>query len=889
MKKIITKAKWLLIAAALLYAGFLALVVAVVDANEVDDALKAAVTQVTGRQVVLPNSGNVTLFPLPHYSLPELSISNVRDGRAEHFIQLKHLNIPLGPFSGADISNLSIDTATISVERVNGLKPNYRLEPDEESIALVNQEFAIKIAQLEMQYIGDTRLKDAISVSLRDATLSAENAQSGLTLAGNVDVAGESSDASVTLANYVASQEPIGLIATLKNSNLDLTFDAAMAKSFGGEEALTGTLKATHSLQGDEQNAQSTSLMDVVDVMAGAGKVVLETELSINQSRIEANKLSFKHPMLNVAGRINYKLGSDEPIRVLIEKARGSFGTLNLPTIRQLKELSLSPALMASRVSLGISSLEFDTANNNKVVAHGSMQFSPQGAYIKKLQIAGLPGSSSVALEGHFQENKMDAQIALAGNKFSPFISWLTGEEITISDSRSHTFSYVSQIKLTNQQLELTKISALLNKSDVSGIFSYDFGKSRTIDAQLKSKRLNLDRLRGKSKPKGMVTRTDYYKQFDNLRVLDRYLNLVTVSFESEEVIYRGQTMSNLATSVSVRPGELSLNGLRLELPDKGAVSGELVLNAKALTPNLNGTFNIDYLDSAFLQSFMIGSDEALSDAEREAKKQRRNYTPKWSEARLDIAELGMYEGVFKVNIRRFVHDRIDIQNVKMQAILRDEQIFVTDIRALVFDGEMTGKALVGLRPPSANVTLALPNAKMYAFFNQLFGFKAVLDGRMGISGRVTMSGPNISEWINSMQGELDITGRGAVVNGVNFRLLAQKVPAQKGIREVRFWTHRALTGGQSAIDYFSGKATIRHGQMSIENLSLTHSLFEKAVISGALDLPNWAINMRGDFWIDVLGTLPVAVTITGDMEKPFVYWDNTQVEKYWERGFFGF
>ncbi len=224
---------------------------------------------------------------------------------------------------------------------------------------------------------------------------------------------------------------------------------------------------------------------------------------------------------------------------------------------------------------------------------------------------------------------------------------------------------------------------------------------------------------------------------------------------------------------------------------------------------------------------------------------------------------------------------------------LADNKLMIPDLKTHVFDSELLvteGVLTFGDERPTMRFAFDIANTDLKQALETLVGY-TLITGRGSITGSVAMSGKNISEWIDSMEGSARIYARAVSIKGMDFDLLGKKMGALKELEDIRYWSHRALTTGKTYVDFLTASIAVRRGKLFFENISATQARIVNYTIELIADLARWTLEGKINLSVRTNEQksipIPVAITLAGDLSNPYVTWDKSLYEQYWEQKYF--
>jgi len=311
-----------------------------------------------------------------------------------------------------------------------------------------------------------------------------------------------------------------------------------------------------------------------------------------------------------------------------------------------------------------------------------------------------------------------------------------------------------------------------------------------------------------------------------------------------------------------------------------GAPSIEIKPQAETILLAENTTDNGDEIPEP--SKTVNGLDELAKQLDRTNPHFAGENKKHWSEKLFDMGWLAGYSGEFTINVNRFVHKNIAVGNLKLKALIGNEQILFKTLSFSYWGGQCSiAGSLYGGKVPGFSLSFTLVDAQVQAVLNS-FTERNNISGQLSVSATVTSSGVNMLSWISQADGKMVMIGRNIYVQGLNTQGVLDSIAISRTSSDVLNSVNRAIFNGYT-IFTADGNLNIKNGTMRTPGIGLrTTSTIGN--LQGELKLVPWTLELSGLFQFPTLPseTVPtMTIQYSGTPDAGELKTDTSSLESF--------
>ncbi len=566
-------------------------------------------------------------------------------------------------------------------------------------------------------------------------------------------------------------------------------------------------------------------------------------------------------------------------------KSAGKFGLIHTEKTFDISDLSSQLHLNAE--------LSAEALVYREHVMHDAaiaVVFEEGGMVVRRMQAMQLPGEASLELNSALDENTQQrvGLLHIKGKQFVPFLNWL-GVRAQAEEGKLQDFTITGKANLSPKKMEFQRIDVNVDDLNMVGQMVIDNSQAKVANAAFRIENLNVNQYMA-PKPAAVEAKNPQqdevilgiFKRFDAVRALDWYFDRLRLAITIDSLQLQDRVLSNAKGTLDLGDGVLRLNNIAYSDAGNNVV-GHVSIDTRSLKPTLDVALAFDHLDLPRFAAFI-----GLDFFDKEETVPALSPQSRWDQRRLFLEPLGFIENKVKLQARRFTGYGLDVDNMLFQAEFNRKDAKIHALQFDIFDGRLSAAGNMMLSPPEVTLNISLPEFAFEKAANQLFGISN-LSGRMALAGDIFFAGLSAERWAQSISGKLEFITSGIAMDGFDTALLQERIPQLEAIKTIRYWTDYSLNQGVTQTKRFDGVAHLSQGKLTFDDIAVPSRAYQKATLSGAIDISEWKYNTVFTIVCDFAGAL-VGIThrAVGAVTQPNTAWNTDNIERYWEKLFYG-
>lgn len=335
----------------------------------------------------------------------------------------------------------------------------------------------------------------------------------------------------------------------------------------------------------------------------------------------------------------------------------------------------------------------------------------------------------------------------------------------------------------------------------------------------------------------------------------------IDLQLELDHFTLQGMEGRNSSLMVRIKPNEMSLDNLKLQLAGS-QVQGMIKVGHEPSRPRpvLEGKLNI--------------SQVRLGDALRSsiwAQDARGEQDSVWSREPINFNPLHHFDGTVELRIRQLTHDNFQASNVRALLQLADYQLTVKEAKALMWGGELSLDATVDSEVvPGINLTFSVLNGQIRDFMESFVDFDQ-LAGLISMQSNIRFSGINFESWIDNISGHYSIDARNVFIQDFNLPAIIRSVESVRAVSGLLNAIRTSFGGGSTRIGNVNGTTYLSKGTMQTTRVTF-RSNESVGELEGKINLRKWTMDMVSKFGLVTLAQTNypfLMVTLQGPVEMP--------------------
>ena len=419
-----------------------------------------------------------------------------------------------------------------------------------------------------------------------------------------------------------------------------------------------------------------------------------------------------------------------------------------------------------------------------------------------------LPGNSNVLhVEGNVSSNNLissfHGKLKVIGDDFSSFIRWLFPIEVDLRSGSINKFSLESDLYIAPRVFSLSNFGILTDSfGDAKGQLKIKYDKRNSfITGNVDIRNVDFD--------KYLFNRQLNIASFMSMKWLKDMGYSIQFDTNVDDFIMRKQHVNNLSFLVNVAHGRFGIDRIRFNSADGSNLNGfiKAFVGSQDVKPNISVNLRSNKYNSAFIK-FPILIHNIVDES-------KRIVGMKWSNEDLHFYGLENVDGNIDIKIKNFVFPNNNLIDFVFSSSLKDNLMSINKLMFKVNDGfvSTSGKIGMGSNSSSLSAVLSIANIKL----SDLLDYVNVNDvtGNISISGSIQTQGKTLVDWINSLDGKMEIVAKGVNVSGVDFNKFIVNLLDAKNKSDIAALTQISLYDNSTIFNIINAAANIKKGTIS--------------------------------------------------------------------------
>jgi hypothetical protein len=211
---------------------------------------------------------------------------------------------------------------------------------------------------------------------------------------------------------------------------------------------------------------------------------------------------------------------------------------------------------------------------------------------------------------------------------------------------------------------------------------------------------------------------------------------------------------------------------------------------------------------------------------------------------------------------------------------LTAQQLLLKQLSGTLYGGRLDASAAVEPRvPPHVGLQARLSGADLAATLGVLADIRNVA-GHGDLVADLQADGASMAELVASLAGKVEIAGRDGTISGIDIDAVAEQLKRSARPTDL-IAIGRLAMGGQTRFSTLAGRFQIERGIARTDSLILT-AAHAAAQTRGAIDLPNWSLNLVNEFQLsEPPGVPPLVIRLEGPVASPRRVFDISRLQAY--------
>ncbi len=262
---------------------------------------------------------------------------------------------------------------------------------------------------------------------------------------------------------------------------------------------------------------------------------------------------------------------------------------------------------------------------------------------------------------------------------------------------------------------------------------------------------------------------------------------------------------------------------------------------------------------------------------------ERGNVISIWDDKPFDIGFMRGYDGNLNVNIGVINHDSFVMRDVALNALIEDGTWKISELSGAIWGGELNAKGEIDVSSIfSADIDFLFKGIMVEDLLQSSLNIRP-MQGRTNIYGNINSGGISVSNLVDSLKGQVILSGRDISISGFDIAGMLQTLPSVRNINDVANTVRVALIRGKTSFSTMEGAFYFDRGVLKSHGIKL-RSKHAIGTIKGQSNLVSWDMNYGLSFKLPTLSTMEVAeITLffKESMDDPLVMVDSRDLESF--------
>jgi len=498
-----------------------------------------------------------------------------------------------------------------------------------------------------------------------------------------------------------------------------------------------------------------------------------------------------------------------------------------------------------------------------------------------------LPGETALSLfgvvsEGNASGLRFEGSMEMQGKSLREMLTMVDKSAEDLPQANFDQFSANSNIFISPAQLRLSEATFKISDFRLDGGMVAYFDAQPRVEADVKLQDINFDYFRDlwrltHTDPKS----NDYFLKLDrntNWSILRKLAAQIDFKVAVDGFTLFDRTGKYASFRLSAKEGEMGLYNMRFDYGPQDTLDANLSLNVKDDLPSVSVQINANQLNTDYFLPAAAATKPQPQLPPDQILPQKRE----WSEELIDFSWMDGFSGVFDLNIGRFIHRGVALDNLKFRGRLESNALAFKNATFNYWGGKCTLSGQVfGGSVPGLSLAFTLYDLQLREIISSAAGYNTI-GGRVSASGTVATSGVNPKSWLMQADSNLVFAARGVGVERLSLTGVVDAVRVSRTSADVLNNANLALVNG---VTEFSVDGTLNMRNALIRTPGLTlRSGISNGLLTGEIKLLPWKMESSTIFKFPILSTESVptlTVQLFGPIEDLQRRIDTSSLEAY--------
>jgi uncharacterized protein involved in outer membrane biogenesis len=527
-------------------------------------------------------------------------------------------------------------------------------------------------------------------------------------------------------------------------------------------------------------------------------------------------------------------------------------------------------------IQLHIGQIEFQDKLFNNAQFEGTI--IDQELVINKSLLA-MEGDTKALLFGIVRRNEqdlvnLDGNIEIIGKDFQAFINAMKLDQNQFMKEYEGEFRAKANVYFAPHQSLLSEARFQVANVFMDGNIEYQPNGPIHYTFNMRARQLDLNNIANYLNPfpqqnelEGGYGLTKMHLPFLEDVTKNYRFNIVLDSFD-----VWGERGRSSKVVADISHNQIRLSDMNINLGTM-SIKGDLGLNQQEEVPQINGNI---YLSQWDVNKWVGGNF-------RRFPVERGNVISIWDDEPFDVSFMQGYDGKLRVSIGVVSHDAFTMRDVVFDALIDGGEWRISEFSGALWGGDLKAKGTMDVASILAvNMDFVFKGILLEQFLRSTVDLSA-LQGRVNMYGNVSMGGLSVTNLVDSLQGQMVMSGQEVSIAGFDLAGMIQTLPTIRNISDVANTVRVSLLGGKTTFNAIEGAFYFESGLFKSHGVKL-RSKHAIGTIKGEANLVSWGMDYTLSFKLPTLVVGDVAelsVFAKESMDEPLISVDSRQLESF--------
>ena len=255
--------------------------------------------------------------------------------------------------------------------------------------------------------------------------------------------------------------------------------------------------------------------------------------------------------------------------------------------------------------------------------------------------------------------------------------------------------------------------------------------------------------------------------------------------------------------------------------------------------------------------------------ASQSGERRDRRQGERWSREPFDLSPLAEIEADITVLADAILAGGYRFDQAEFKFRIAGGALEIDSLRGRIFGGLLEAQGRIAdADPPQASLAFKLDGMDLAEALRRAGDIDAVT-GRASLDGRFAGEGHSEYDLVRSLQGDATLSARDGTVEGLDLRVLSDRLGELNNPADFILLADIGLSGGTTRLDSLDGTIHVKNGLATTSDIILLAD-GGRGSVRGTADLPSWRLDLTALFDLTEHPKAPLlGVRMTGAIDNP--------------------